>query len=198
MNDHQTLPSKKQTICIILILLILSLACKSPDVFQMVYDSYFGPEETKEAEEINYSGTRNALMSTQIAKENTLLAEENNKKMTAESIQQTRNAVIMTQTGISKQSTSIAFAKAYELTTTSQAQTLAAEPRSPVIDAVRFPATITSGELAIGTIDFHDYNGDVNRVRIDAVRAERWSTMEFHPIIIKGDNNRGTIQFSFI
>ena len=124
--------------------------------------------------------------------------------MTAESIRQTENSVIMTQTEISNRFTSVAIGKEYDLTRTAYSvdQTVAAETQAverpnPVIDAVRFPPTITTGELATGTIDFHDYNGDVNRVRIDAVRAERWSTMEFYPSIIKGDNTRGTIEFSF-
>jgi len=204
MNDKQTLPSKKQTICIILIVLILSLACKSPDVYRMVYDNYFGPEDTREALESNRNGTEMALMETRVAERNTLHAEENNKRMTADAIQQTQNSIISTQTKIAYQNTVIAKKKEYETTSTAfalaktvEAQTLAAEPRNPVIDAVRFPSTITTGKLAIGTIDFHDYNGDINRVQIAAVSAERWSTMEFYPSIIKGDNNRGTIEFSF-
>jgi hypothetical protein len=204
MHNKQMLPSKKQTICIIIFMLTSSLACNYPDVYKMVYYNFFGPEYTRQAQERNLEGTESARSYTRIAEQNTLHAEENNKQMTDESIMQTKNSVIMTQTEISKRYTSVAIGKEYDLTRTAYsidqtvaAETLAVELPNPVIDAVRFPRTITTGELATGAIDFHDYNGDVNRVRIDAVRAERWSTMEFYPSIIKGDNTRGTIEFSF-
>jgi hypothetical protein len=204
MHNKQMLPSKKQTICIVIFMLTSSLACKSPDVIKMVYDDYFGPENTREAQERNLEGTEYARSYTRIAEQNTLHADENNKQMTAESIKQTENSVIMTQTEISHKLTSVAIGKEFDLTMTAYsvatavaAETQAVERPNPVIDAVRFPPTITTGKMATGWIDFHDYNGDVNRVRIDAVRAERWSTMEFYPSIIRGDNTRGTIEFSF-
>ena len=52
------LPSKKQTICIIIFILTSSLACNYPDVYKMVYDNYFGPENTREAEERNLEGQK--------------------------------------------------------------------------------------------------------------------------------------------
>jgi ribosomal protein L18 len=204
MHNKQTLPSKKQTICIIIFMLTSSLACNYPDVYKMVYDDYFGPGDTKEAQDRNLKGTENARMDTRLAEQNTLHAEENNKQMTVDAIKQTENSVIMTQTQISNRLTSVAIGKEFDLTSTAYsvatavaAETQAVERPNPVIDSVRFPPTITTGKLAIGWIDFHDYNGDVNRVRIEAVQAEGWSTMEFYPSIIKGDNTRGTIEFSF-
>ena len=86
MNNKQMLPSKKQTICIIIFILTSSLACKSPDVARMVYDNFFGPENTRVAEEDNRQGTEVANIYKRIAEENTLHAEENNKQMTAQAI----------------------------------------------------------------------------------------------------------------
>ena len=123
MHNKQMLPSKKQTICIIIFMLTFSLACKSPDVFKMVYDNYFGPENTREAQERNLEGTENARSYTRIAEQNTLHADENNKQMTAESIKQTENSVIKSQTEISNRYTSVAIGKEYDRTRTANRST---------------------------------------------------------------------------
>lgn len=198
--------TKKNMIILSILILLVSLSCNHPDVYRMVDDYFFGKDKTREARDMQLEGTENARSSTQWAGEQTKNAEANNRLATQIAIQDTQNALNRTQTGIAANSTYAARVieanntnTAVAIKNTIYAQTMGADPRNPVIDSVRFPVVIYTGEAATGQIVFHDYNGDVRRVRIDAVKAIGWSPLEFTPDnrIISGDRFSGTIEFSF-
>ena len=81
----------------------------------------------------------------------------------------------------------------------SDQETMAAEPRAPAIKSIRFPREITTDVTAEGFIDFHDANGDVNKVTISAIQAERFSPGGYDPpySLVHGDAKQGTYRFTF-
>ena len=198
-ENRPQLSLKQKLIVFILFITMLLLSCKYPDVAKMVIDSYFGPTETSEAEDLNRENTDIAILFESMNRRNTENADENNRRMTEDAVAYTQTSISLIQTSVAMEGTQKAVNAQYTADAKSYQETMAAEPRSPIIESIRFPREITTDVTAEGFIDFHDANGDVNRVTIAAIQAERFTSGGYDPpySLVYGDAKQGTYRFTF-